>query len=111
MVAMRTRHILPAIVAIALGSAVALAASRAAVDSHINRGRFTLAGLDRTGVMAGAGATGLVLGVGLAIGRKPNPQQDVIRFLEGQTGRGDLTDDQRAALAYVAQDLRDSSSK
>ena len=104
------RHLIPAIVAALIGGAIAFAGTESTVQRHTNRLRFDLADLYRAGAVAGAGATGLAIVVGLAIGRKADPRGDVIRFLEAQTGREDLSDDQRAALAYVAQDLRDSAS-
>lgn len=107
---MQFRHLLPALVAVAVGSAVALSGTQRAIHAHTTRPAFTLSSLYRTGAIAGSVATGAVLGLGLAIGRKPNPKADVLRFLEAQTGRPDLSNDQRAALAYVAQDLRDSAS-
>lgn len=107
---MTTRHLIPAVVAVAVGAAVALAGTQRAVSAHTSRAEFALGDLYRTGAIAGSVATGAVLCVGLALGRKPDPRGDVIRFLDAQTGRADLTDDQRAALAYVAQDLRDSAS-
>jgi hypothetical protein len=107
---MKFRHLLPALVAVAVGSAVALSGTQRTVSAYTNRPQFTLASLYRTGAIAGSVATGAVLVAGLAIGRKPNPKADVIRYLEAQTGRADLSIDQRAALAYVAQDLRDSAS-
>ena len=107
---MQPRHLIPAFVAVVVGSAVALSGTQRAIYAHTTRPQFTLASLYRTGAIAGSLATGAVLGLGLAIGRKPNPKADVIRYLEAQTGRADLSDDQRAALAYVAQDLRDSGS-
>ena len=64
----------------------------------------------RSGVTGSAVGAGLGWVLGSAAGRRRRTR-DLIRLLEAQTGRRDLSDDQRAALAYVAQDLRETDSK
>jgi hypothetical protein len=84
------------------------------VERRIENQPFDLGDVFNDGVRAGVLGSGVGAGVGWVLGaaaERRRRAQDLIRFLEIQTGRGDLTDDQRAALAYVAQDLRQTFSK
>lgn len=75
---------------------------------------FTLGEVFQDGVRSGVLGAGVGAGLGCVLGAAADHRRrtrDLIRFIEVQTGRGDLTDDQRSALAYVAQDLRETFSK
>lgn len=85
-----------------------------AVEHHLGNQPFDLADVYRSGVLAGVTGSAVGYGVGLAVTTglaRRRQQRDLVRLLEAQTGRADLSDDQRAALAYVTQDLRETFSK
>ena len=82
------------------------------IEHHLNNTPFDLREIYQAGLLAGvAGASGAALGIAIYPGQRRRIHQAVIRELEAQTGRADLTGEQRAALAYVAQDLREIDSK
>lgn len=85
-----------------------------AVDHHLRNHPFDLSDVYRSGVLAGVMGSAVGYGVGLAVTTglaRRRQQRDLVRFLDAQTGRADLSNDQRAALAYVAQDLRETFSE
>jgi len=84
------------------------------VERRLDNQPFNLGDVFNDGVRSGVLGAGVGAGLGWVLGAAADRRrhnQDLIRFIEVQTGRGDLTDDQRAALAYVAQDLRQRFSK
>jgi hypothetical protein len=105
------RFITPLAVA-AGGLLVGHFAADRAVDHYLLHTPFNLIDVYRAGMVWGIVGGVIAAGIVAALARpERHAQAALIRLLEAQTGRGDLTNDQRAALAYVAQDLRDSVSK
>lgn len=96
------------------GFTVATVARPHIVEHQINRESFALVDLYTSGyvaTMAGSLA-GLVGGMVLTSRqRKHIHQQQIVALLHQQTGRADLSNEQRAAVAYVAEDIRESISK
>jgi hypothetical protein len=84
------------------------------VEHQINRESFALVDLYRSGYVAtmGGSMAGLIGGLFLTSRqRKHLHQQQVVALLREQTGRADLSNEQRAAVAYVAEDIWESISK
>jgi hypothetical protein len=87
-----------------------LTAATASANNGSQTNAPDMADLQHTSMLATlAGVTlGLsVIELGIAFDDRNKPRRDALAFLKQQTGRKDLPESERAAIAYVIQDLED----